>query len=83
MCPTPGQLRFCNFGIGIPTEAYLLLASVVMGLATPAWGCSCELGSEVCYPAREATISSLLEACLALLPNSNRKGPLRVKNAKG
>jgi len=33
-----------------------------MGLSVPAWGCSCELGSEVCFPAREATVSSILEA---------------------
>merc|ERR1712039_856315 len=26
------------------------------------WGCSLEIGSEVCFPAREATVSSLLEA---------------------
>lgn len=34
----------------------------VMGFSTPGWGCSLEMGSEVCYPAREATVSSLLEA---------------------
>lgn len=34
----------------------------IMGLSTPGWGCSCELGSEVCYPARESTVSAMLEA---------------------
>lgn len=34
----------------------------VMGLATPGWGCSCELASEVCFPARESTVVSMLEA---------------------
>ncbi|CAL1128392.1 unnamed protein product [Cladocopium goreaui] len=34
----------------------------IMGLSTPGWGCSAELGSEVCFPAREATVNSLLEA---------------------
>merc|ERR1712216_38018 len=33
-----------------------------MGLSTPGWGCSLELGSEACYPVREATVSALLEA---------------------
>lgn len=39
-----------------------VVAVGIMGLATPAWGCSCELAAEVSYPAREATVSSLLEA---------------------
>ncbi|CAJ1434072.1 unnamed protein product [Effrenium voratum] len=34
----------------------------IMGLATPGWGCSAELGAEVCFPAREATVNGLLEA---------------------
>lgn len=34
----------------------------IMGLATPGWGCSAELGSEVCFPAREATVNGLMEA---------------------
>lgn len=38
----------------------------IMGLSTPGWGCSMEIGSEVCYPAREATVSSLMEAFGAL-----------------
>jgi len=42
-------------------ESVFVLAVGVMGLATPGWGCSCELGSEVCFPAQEATVSSLLE----------------------
>lgn len=48
-------------------EAGFVLAIGVMGLATPGWGCSFELGSEVCFPAREATVSSLLEACSNLM----------------
>jgi len=48
-------------------EAGFILAVAIMGLSTPGWGCSCELGSEVCFPAREATVSSLLEACSNLL----------------
>jgi hypothetical protein len=40
-----------------------VLAIGLMGMSTPGWGCSIELGSEVCFPAREATVSSLLEAC--------------------
>lgn len=39
-----------------------IFAVGVMGLATPGFGCSIELGSEVGYPAREATVSSMLEA---------------------
>lgn len=39
-----------------------VLAVGIMGMATPGWGCSCELGSEVCFPAREATVTSFLEA---------------------
>merc|ERR1712241_523195 len=38
-----------------------------MGLATPGWGCSFELGSEVCFPARESTVVSFLEACSNLM----------------
>lgn len=34
----------------------------VMGMSTPGWSCACELGSEVCFPARESTVSSILEA---------------------
>mmetsp|Transcript_52811 Transcript_52811/g.169084 ORF Transcript_52811/g.169084 Transcript_52811/m.169084 type:complete len:504 (+) Transcript_52811:77-1588(+) len=34
----------------------------LMGFSTPGWGCSLEMGSEVSYPAREATVSALLEA---------------------
>lgn len=48
-------------------ESGFILAVGIMGLSTPGWGCSCELGSEVCFPAREATVSSLLEACSNLL----------------
>lgn len=44
-----------------------VLAVGIMGLATPGWGCSCELGSEVCYPARESTVTSFLEAFSNLL----------------
>mmetsp|Transcript_12368 Transcript_12368/g.19652 ORF Transcript_12368/g.19652 Transcript_12368/m.19652 type:complete len:517 (-) Transcript_12368:52-1602(-) len=43
-------------------EAGFVIAVGVMGLSTPGWGCAVEMGSEVCYPAREATVSSLLEA---------------------
>lgn len=39
-----------------------IVAMGLMGFSTPGWGCSLEMGSEVCYPAREATVSSLLEA---------------------
>jgi len=39
-----------------------VIAIGVMGLTVPAWGCSIELGSEVCFPAREAPVSALLEA---------------------
>eukprot|EP00403_Amphidinium_massartii_P048240 CAMPEP_0178463518 /NCGR_PEP_ID=MMETSP0689_2-20121128/50375_1 /TAXON_ID=160604 /ORGANISM="Amphidinium massartii, Strain CS-259" /LENGTH=684 /DNA_ID=CAMNT_0020090405 /DNA_START=231 /DNA_END=2282 /DNA_ORIENTATION=+ len=48
-------------------EACFVIAIGIMGLATPGWGCSCELGSEVCYPASEATVVSLLEVCSNLL----------------
>eukprot|EP00928_Gymnodinium_smaydae_P043387 TRINITY_DN29079_c0_g1_i1.p1 TRINITY_DN29079_c0_g1~~TRINITY_DN29079_c0_g1_i1.p1 ORF type:complete len:864 (+),score=110.05 TRINITY_DN29079_c0_g1_i1:59-2593(+) len=44
-----------------------VIGVAIMGLATPGWGCSCELGSEVCYPAREATVSSIFEAFSNLL----------------
>merc|ERR1719464_1830958 len=43
-------------------EAWFVSVVGIMGFCTPAWGCSLEMGSEVCYPAREATVSSLLEA---------------------
>eukprot|EP00929_Paragymnodinium_shiwhaense_P105207 TRINITY_DN70131_c0_g1_i1.p1 TRINITY_DN70131_c0_g1~~TRINITY_DN70131_c0_g1_i1.p1 ORF type:complete len:833 (+),score=154.75 TRINITY_DN70131_c0_g1_i1:151-2649(+) len=43
-------------------EYTFVFAVFVMGLATPGWGCSFELGSEVGFPAREATVSSLMEA---------------------
>jgi len=39
-----------------------VIAIGMMGLTVPAWGCSIELGSEVCFPAREASVSALLEA---------------------
>merc|ERR1719330_146419 len=42
--------------------AVFVFAVGVMGLSTPGWSCACELGSEVCYPARESTVSSMLEA---------------------
>jgi len=42
-------------------ESVFVFAIGVMGLATPGWGCSCELASEVSFPAREATVSSILE----------------------
>lgn len=48
-------------------EAGFILAVGIMGLSTPGWGCTFELGSEVCFPAREATVSSLLEACSNLM----------------
>lgn len=41
---------------------FFVCAVGIMGFSTPGWGCSLEIGSEVCYPAREATVSSLLEA---------------------
>lgn len=41
---------------------FFVFAVGVMGFSTPGWGCSLEIGSEVCYPVREATVSSLLEA---------------------
>jgi len=44
-----------------------VLAVFLMGLATPGWGCSFELGSEVCFPARESTVVSFLEACSNLM----------------
>lgn len=43
-------------------QAVFVIAVGIMGLATPGWGCSCELGSEVAYPAQEATVTSLMEA---------------------
>ncbi|CAK0809696.1 unnamed protein product [Prorocentrum cordatum] len=43
-------------------ERWFIAALAIFGLATPGWGCSCELGAEVCYPAREATVSSFMEA---------------------
>jgi len=46
---------------GMPGVCFVLAVGV-MGFSTPGWGCSLEMGSEVCYPAREATVSSLLEA---------------------
>lgn len=39
----------------------------VFGLSTPGWGCSTELGSEVSFPAGEATVTSLMEASSNLL----------------
>jgi len=44
-------------------NSIFVIAIGIFGLSVPAWGCSCELGSEVCFPAREATVSSILEAC--------------------
>jgi len=45
----------------LPNWAFV--ASIgVMGLTVPAFGGSIELGSEVCFPAREATVSAVLEA---------------------
>jgi len=44
-------------------DSVFVVAIGIFGMSVPAWGCSCELGSEVCYPAREATVSSILEAC--------------------
>jgi hypothetical protein len=48
-------------------EMGFVLAVFLMGLATPGWGCSFELGSEVCFPARESTVVSFLEACSNLM----------------
>lgn len=48
-------------------QGFFVFAVGIMGLATPGWGCSCELGSEVCHPAREATVTSFLEAFSNLL----------------
>jgi len=48
-------------------QACFVTAIGIMGLSTPGWGCSFELGSEVCFPASEATVCSLLEACSNLL----------------
>jgi hypothetical protein len=48
-------------------EAAFVIAVAVMGLSTPGWGCTFELGSEVCFPAREATVSSIMEACSNLV----------------
>jgi len=45
----------------LPSWAFVT-AIGMMGLTVPAWGCSLELGSEVCFPAREATVSAVLEA---------------------
>ena len=39
-----------------------VFAVFVLGLATPGWGCSFVLASEVFFPAREATVCPLLEA---------------------
>jgi hypothetical protein len=74
----PGQYRNSLIGVHIIHALSCVLALVclmgqfhptcfviavgVMGLTTPGWGCSFEIGSEVCYPAREATVSALLEA---------------------
>jgi predicted MFS family arabinose efflux permease len=44
----------------LPSWAFVLSIGV-MGLTVPSWGCSIELGSEVCFPAREATVSGVLE----------------------
>eukprot|EP00927_Polykrikos_kofoidii_P069555 TRINITY_DN6507_c0_g1_i1.p1 TRINITY_DN6507_c0_g1~~TRINITY_DN6507_c0_g1_i1.p1 ORF type:complete len:838 (+),score=91.16 TRINITY_DN6507_c0_g1_i1:201-2714(+) len=46
---------------------FFVLAVGVLGLSTPGWGCSCEFASEVCFPARETTVNSLLEAFSNLL----------------
>lgn len=43
-------------------KMFFVFAVFVQGLSTPGWGCSMEMASEVCYPVREATVSSLLEA---------------------
>eukprot|EP00929_Paragymnodinium_shiwhaense_P008342 TRINITY_DN112294_c0_g1_i1.p1 TRINITY_DN112294_c0_g1~~TRINITY_DN112294_c0_g1_i1.p1 ORF type:complete len:950 (+),score=189.88 TRINITY_DN112294_c0_g1_i1:82-2850(+) len=43
-------------------ENVFVLAVALLGMSTPGWGCSCELAAEVSWPAREATVSSLLEA---------------------
>jgi len=43
-------------------SSVFVLGVGIMGFCTPGWGCSCELGAEVSYPAREATASSVLEA---------------------
>eukprot|EP00933_Yihiella_yeosuensis_P037497 TRINITY_DN31457_c0_g2_i1.p1 TRINITY_DN31457_c0_g2~~TRINITY_DN31457_c0_g2_i1.p1 ORF type:complete len:313 (+),score=47.89 TRINITY_DN31457_c0_g2_i1:35-940(+) len=43
-------------------ELVFILAVSMMGLATPGWGCSCELACEVSYPARESTVTSVMQA---------------------
>jgi len=43
--------------------AGFIFAIGIMGLAVPGWGCTIELSAEVCYPAREATVASFIEAC--------------------
>merc|ERR1712232_110004 len=48
-------------------EGFFIFAIGIFGLSTPGWGCSTELGSELCYPAREATVGSLLEVFSNLL----------------
>lgn len=60
----------CLAGIGVlsggfPGWSFVAVVGF-MGLSTPGWGCSVELGSEVCYPAREATVTALMEACASL-----------------
>lgn len=51
------------FCLQLQMHPYVFVAAVgILGLSTPGWGCSCEFASEVCYPARETTVSSLLEA---------------------
>jgi len=55
-------LCFLCLQFQLPSLGFVFAVGI-MGLATPGWGCSFELGSEVCFPAREATVSSILEAC--------------------
>lgn len=62
------SLALCFASLYFRLHAVMFVVAVgVMGLATPGWGCTFELGSEVCFPAREASVSSLLEACSNLM----------------
>lgn len=50
-----------SLGFQLPGGCFVIAVGL-MGFSSPGWGCSLEMGSEVCYPAHEATVSSLLEA---------------------
>ena len=38
-------------------KVFFVTAIAIMGLSTPGWGCTFEIGAEVCFPAKEATVT--------------------------